>query len=165
MEISNLTDQQIKTMIMNYDAAGKAEGGLFSLANLLKEQALRSRSDWDVRAVVSKILELSRSSLDGKLSYKALWEHFCPDQPWIGHGSLKVVGKSLGKVIGYCATHKLPVLTVLVVRQGERRLSPDAVQNIFDESKRYGIDVGYDPQAFVKQQEEKARALRDADLP
>ena len=68
-------------------------------------------------------------------------------------------------MIHYCVTNQLPILTVLVVRGSNRRLTSEAVNNIFNECKELGIDVGTNPKTFVDEQIRLSRAVAIDRLP
>jgi len=59
----------------------------------------------------------------------------------------------------YCVTHKLPILNVLVVNSGNRRLTSKAIENVYTECKALGVDVGLDPKAFIDNQMKLSRAF------
>jgi hypothetical protein len=135
MGIEDLTDDQFENFAENYRRNKRTEGGKYSLSEILLEQRRRSPSPFGTREVAAKIIELARQSEDGFLTYGELWRSFCPDLPWSGHGTQQIVAQSLYQVIGYCVQHHLPIITVLVVRGTSRRLSSEAVQNIYEECK------------------------------
>ena len=81
------------------------------------------------------------------------------------HKTLRVVADSLYRVIHYCVTNDLPILTVLVVRSNNRKLSGDAVKNIYNECRDLGVDVGLDPDAFVQTQIELSHNVVIDQLP
>ena len=69
-----------------------------------------------------------------------------------GNATQQLVTNALARVLAYCVTHGMPIITVLVVRTSERRLSELAVQNIFREANELGVQTGPDPDAFVNAQ-------------
>lgn len=165
MPMQDLSDEAIASVISRYRAQGKKDGGPFTLAELLIEQRRRKPSAFPTVEVARLIVELSRRSLDGLVTYKQIWTHFRPDQPWQGHGSQTVVRDALYRVIGYCVAHGLPVLTVLVVRTQSRKLSDEAVANIYAEAKEFGLEVGLVASDFVRQEAFKSRSLSVEALP
>ena len=92
-------------------------------------------------------------------------ERLSPNTPWEGHKNLRIVADSLFRVIRYCVMHQLPILTVLVVRGSNRRLSAQAIENIYQECRELGVDVGPDPKAFVDSQIKLSREVIVAQLP
>ena len=52
-----------------------------------------------------------------------------------------------------------------LVRAGNRRLSEQAIANIYGECRELGVDVGLDPKRFVDAQIELSRAISAAQLP
>jgi len=114
MAITDLSDEQIETFINNYRREKKAEGGKFNLAELLLEQNRRRPSPFGVREVATKILELAHGSADGFVTYGDIWKAFRPNESWEGHKNLRIVADSLYRVIHYCVTNQLPIITVLV---------------------------------------------------
>jgi len=165
MSIEDLTDDQLKTLVENYRRNNRTEGGKYSLKEVLLEQRRRTPSPFGTREVAAKIVELARQSNDGFLTYGELWHSFRPDLPWSGHATQQIVAQSLFRVIGYCVRHKLPIITVLVVRGANRQLSPEAVQNIYNECKELGVETGLNPGAFVKDQITMSKSLALHDLP
>lgn len=163
--ISDLTDKQIESVVARYRTAGLTEGGKYSLSDLLLEQRRRKPTIFPPRDVAQTIIEKSRSSPDGLVSYGEIWNAFLPDRPWEANNSRRIVADALFRVIGYCVENGLPILTVLVVRKSERRLSSEAVEHIYRESRELGVEVGGDPLAFVTREREKALQLSLRDLP
>jgi hypothetical protein len=136
--------QDFDKQISNEDKAmvKATKGGEISLKEIV----------FGTREVAAKILELSRQSNDGFLTYEELWWSFLPDFSWSGNSSQKFVTQSLFRVIGYCVRYQLPIITVLVVRATDRRLSAEAVQNIYQKCKELGVETGPHPEAFVSDQ-------------
>jgi len=165
MSIGNLTDDQLERFAANYRRCNQTEGGKYSLREILLEQRRRTPSPFGTREVAAKIIELARQSNDGFITYGELRHSFRPDSPWSGHGTQQIVAQSLFRVIGYCVRNKLPIVTVLVVRGSNRKLSAEAVQNIYNECKELGLETGLNADAFVKDQIKMARALTLYDLP
>jgi hypothetical protein len=137
----------------------RTEGGKYSLSEILLEKRRRKPSAFGVREVAAKIIELAAKSEDGLTTYGDIWNAFRPGVPWEGHKTLRIVADSLYRVIHYCVTNQLPILTVLVVRGSNRRLTSEAISNIFNECKELGIDVGTNPKAFVDEQIRLSRTL------
>lgn len=161
----DLNDKQLHSMISNYRSSGAVEGGRWPLSELLLEERRRKPTKFSPRDVAAAIVLLSRASPDGLVSYHDVWKTFLPDTPWRGNNPRRIMADALYRVIGYCVTHGLPILTVLVVRKSERRLSPEAIENIYRESRELGVEVGNDPIGFVAQEREKALSLSATSLP
>jgi hypothetical protein len=151
MPISDLTDHQLDRFEANYRQKNKTEGGIYSLSEIMLEKRRRKPSEFGVREVAAKIIELAAASEDGLVTYSDLWSAFRGD-PWTGHKSLKIISNSLDRVIYYCVTNRLPILTVLVVQKHTRALSRKAVEGIYESCRDLGVDVGLDPTAFVEQE-------------
>jgi hypothetical protein len=165
MPISDLSDKQLDIFEGAYRKAGKIVGGKYSLSEILLEKKRRRPSVFGVREVAAKIIELATESSDGLVTYGDLWKAFCPNTPWEGHKTLRVVADSLGRVIHYCIINNLPILTVLVVQASNRKLSDDAIRNIATECRELGLQVGPDPGAFVDHQKTLARSVIVEQLP
>jgi hypothetical protein len=165
MSIENLTDDQLERFAANYRRSRLTEGGKYSLSEILLEQRRRAPSPFETREVAARIIELGRQSCDGFLTYGELWHSFRPNSPWSGRGTQQIVAQCLYRVIGYCVRHKLPIVTVLVVRGANRQLSAEAVQNIYNECRELDVDTGLNAEAFVKDQIKMAKALTLHDLP
>ena len=165
MPISNLSDADLSAFAENYRRAGKTEGGKYTLIEILMEERRRLPSFQSPRTITQRIVELAKISPDKRVSYGELWSSFNPDLKWEGHKTQKIVRDALARVIHYCVEKHLPIVTVLVVRQGPRTLTADAIQNIYDECKALGVDVGLDPVAFVTTETDRSQRLASGDLP
>jgi hypothetical protein len=148
-----------------YRRAQKTEGGIYSLSEVLLEQMRRKLGIFGGREGAAKIIEMAGRSADGFVTYLELWKAFRPDVTWEAYKSLRPISDSLDRVIHYCVTNRLPILTVLVVRTDNRRLSSQAVKNIFNSCRELGVDVGFDPKEFVDKQIELSRAVVVEELP
>jgi hypothetical protein len=164
MSISDLTDRQLDIWEANYRRAHKTEGGKYTLSEILLEKKRRKPSAFGVRELAVKIIELATLSEDGLVTYSDLWNAFRPDR-WTGHKSLAIMSDSLDRVIHYCVTNRLPIVTVLVVQKGTRTLSEKAICNIYDECRELGVDVGVDPSKFIDKQTKLSRAFALEGLP
>ncbi|WP_300974480.1 hypothetical protein [Sphingomonas sp. LHG3406-1] len=165
MPIESLKDSQISHVIRRYRERGLSEGGTFTLAELLMEQRRRLKSDLPTVGLAAKIVELARSSNDGLVTYKELWEAFRPGEQWVGNKSQQIMGNALARVVEYCVRHNLPVLTVLVVQSGSRKLDPKAVANIYNDARELGVDTGPDMEAFIARERVRAREVSSEKLP
>lgn len=165
MSVSDLSEKQLAVFIENYRRQGKETGGKFSLHELLLEQNRRVKSPFPPRDVAKTIVELAHRSSDGLVSYKQVWEVFRPGAEWIGNAPRAEMAKALAQVIAYCVDNNLPLLSSLVVRADQRSQSEDAIAHIYNEARSLGVQVGPDPQAFVLEQQQKARALVVDELP
>jgi hypothetical protein len=163
--IQELTDQQLLNFIKSYGRAGKTEGGKFSLAQLHVERLRRSPSERSPHEVLKFVVEEARKDPSGTTTYGRVWEFLRPGAPWQGNHSGKLVGSTLGAVIAYCIRNDLPLASTLVVRSGSRKLSPEAIDAIYQDAKLYGLAVGPIPSDFVRQETERARQMNVADLP
>lgn len=155
MSIQNLSDEELVNFMQNYRNAGKTEGGKYSLTELYAEELRRKGKSYSGEDVVKKILELSKMSGDGLVTYKQVWSSFCPDREWKGNSTQNEVANMLFSAIYYCASLKeksFPIVTSLVVRQTSRKADKAAKQNIFDTARNCGIDTGHDVEAFYKAQ-------------
>lgn len=152
-------------MQIAYLKHGRTEGGVYTLAEVKLEMRRRSPNPFGVRETAAKILELSAASSDGLTTYGDLWRAFRPSEPWKGNASVAIMSGALDRVIAYCVDNRLPIISVLVVRTGSRALSDQAVQNIYEEVKSLGVDVGLDAAAFVREQAELSRQLVPGALP
>lgn len=165
MGIKQLTDEQLTVFEQNYRNKNANTGGKYSLSEILLEKLRRNRSPFGTREVAAKIVELAQQSQDGFCTYGQIWSAFRPNTPWEGNSTQSVVASSLGRVVHYCVTNKLPILTTLVVQTGTRKLSDKAVQNIYNDCRDLGVDVGLSPEGFVSEQAKLARRLTLRDLP
>jgi hypothetical protein len=132
--IENLKDSQIADNIRRYRERKLTEGGPYSLADLLAEQARRSPSPFEVVPMVEAIIAYSKKSEDGLVTYGELWKEFT-GLPWVGNHSQQQVANALGRVIHYCRRNDMPILTTLVV-QGSSRALADSQSRIFSTRPR-----------------------------
>jgi hypothetical protein len=165
MILAELTDKKIEIFISNYEKSGKDEGGKFTLVELRVEKSRRIKSPFPPAEVAKVIVLIARESDDGLVTYKEVWERFRPDSKWIGNGPRTETGRALGAVIAYCIDHGLPLLSALVVKADKRSHSDEAIVNIHNEARKLGVDVGNDPRAFVKTQQQEALKLVAEALP
>ena len=156
--ISALSNEQLASFQRNYDAKGVDTGGLYSLAEIKLELLRRKPSDLDPRKLLSRIIELARCSKDGLVTYGELWQDFHPGKTWRGNADQQVIGNALARLVAYCIDQGLPIVTVLVVQKNGRKLSDQAIDNIFNEAKELGVETGADARVFVEG--ERERALR-----
>jgi hypothetical protein len=163
--IDSLDERGLKAMIANYEQKSVAEGGKYTLAECLLERMRRQESPIPHVDLARSIIRRSRESADGRVTYLELWNEFRPGGSWKGNASIREVGLSLSRVIEYCIRHRLPLITVLVVQTGSRQLHPRAVQNIYDDARRFGVDVGHDPALFVATETSRSLDLVADDLP
>lgn len=163
--ISEYTREELDRFEVRYRERGLVEGGVFSLREILLEKLRRNPNPFGTREVAAKIVELARESEDGLCTYGQIWSAFRPNTPWAGNNSQSVVAFALGRVVHYCVINKLPILTTLVVQTGTRRLSDKAIGNIYNDCRELGLDVGLNPEGFVREQARLARRLALHDLP
>ncbi|WP_447765298.1 hypothetical protein [Sphingopyxis panaciterrae] len=165
MALEDLTAQQINSFIANYENSGKIEGGKFSLSELRLEKQRRIISPFPPAETAKAIVEMAQTSKDGLVTYKDVWQRFRPNAVWTGNAPRAEMAKALGRVIAYCIDNELPILTALVVKGSTRSHSPEAIQNICNEVRSYGIDVGTEPREFVKGEQDRSRTLVAEALP
>jgi len=165
VKVELLSDRQVADIVRRYRERGLTEGGPWSLAELLMEQRRRIPTVLPTIDVARKIVEQSSKSVDGLTTYKDIWCAFRPGENWIGNKSQQIVANALARVVAYCVANGLPILTVLVVQSGNRRLSPEAVANIYNEARELGVATGPDAAAFIEDQRAGARQIIAAQLP
>lgn len=165
MDIKDRDDKEIQNFIANYREAGKTEGGIYSLEELLLEDLRRRGGTYSGREVTEKVLSLAKNSSDGRTTYGELWERLYPEEKWTGQNNIKTIGKNLNSAIYYCVTNGLPVVSVLVVPATARKLTDKAVSNIYETCKELGVDTGPVQADFIQRQTEKALKLIVSDLP
>lgn len=151
-DIREVPDDGLQAAIDRYRERKLTTGGPFTLAELLLEQKRRSKSDFNGRVVVEAIIKAARASESGTLTYGHLHEQLYPGRSWEGNHSQNLMTRALDKAVHYCAEGKLPILTVLVVRANDKGLSEQAIQNIYNECREIGLEVGLEPAKFVAEQ-------------
>lgn len=159
MEIGQLTDRELINLENNYVAKALTTGGRFSLAEVRLEKLRRLPSQLDTVALAKRIVELARQSPDGLTTYGELWKSFHPDAEWKGNATQQILANALGRVVAYCVSEGLPIVTVLVVRTGSRKLSEEAIDNIYEEAVSLGVNAGNSAEEFVAQQTQLAMRL------
>jgi hypothetical protein len=155
--ISDLTDEEITTFINNYFKRKVSTGGIFTLEELLIEQAQRLAKQWNIPGLLRVILE-NRQVGDGLTEYKALWHVMFPDQDWKGRYSLWIVMEVLDAMNRYSVALGLPLYTALVVPCATRRLTRKAIENLYDRARELGRDVGPDVDSFLDREQTRALA-------
>jgi hypothetical protein len=163
--IEDLSPDELKRFIANYKREGKTDGGIYPLSDLLIEQLRRSDTPRSPKDVLRFVVESASASEDGKTTYHDVWRFLHPDTPWKGNHSIKVVGSTLGAVIAYSVRNGLPIVSTWVVQSGTRKLADRAIQNIYDECKSYGLDVGLVPAEFVARETKRAKQISLTSLP
>lgn len=151
MNIIDWTSEQIDTLVQRYRERGKTEGGKFTLPELLLEQKRRIPSKFGGDEVVRGIIALAGKSSTGLVSYGKLYNYLSGGLPWKGNATQGEMSRALDRGIYHCFQNSLPILTVVVVRQNGK-LAPEAIQNIYNECKELGIDVGISPTLFIETQ-------------
>ena len=139
MSIEDLPDNELNQYEANYRRANKSVGGKYTLSQILLEKAQRKPNVFGVRETAVKILDLTAASKDGLVTYGEISNAFRPNSPWEGNNTQKIVADALGRVVHYCVTNELPILTVLVVRGSTRALAKEAIANICNECRELGM--------------------------
>jgi hypothetical protein len=163
MNIEDLTSEQVETMINNYRKKSVSIGGKFPLSALLLEQKRRVPSKFGGADVVKGIIDLAHQSTSGLVTYGELYKHLSGGLAWKGNATQSEMSRALDQGIHYCILNSLPILTVIVVRLNGK-LAPDAIQNIYNECKDLGLNVGSEPDKFVTQQLELCRKFIAAQI-
>jgi hypothetical protein len=123
MSIQDLTDNQLRNLVKNYERAGKTEGEKYSLAEVHLELQRRLGKAYNGRDAALKIVDLAKKSDDGLVTYLELWKSFYPEQEFKGHKSVGEVMAILGAAAYYCATFPggpWPIVTAAVVQSSKR---------------------------------------------
>ena len=155
--IEEYSDQELFNLENNYISKNLTEGGIFSLYEIRLEILNRGTKEFSGKFIVEKIIELIKNSEKNLITYGALWESLNPGKPWKGNDSQRRVGKYLGKAVYYCIQNRLPIYTCAVVNGNTNALTEKAIQNIFNECTRLGMDTGPIPGNFVENQMELIR--------
>ena len=164
MGIRDLSDKELENFLGNYRRAGEMEGGKYTLLELQKEQARRN-SVFSGKDVATRILTLAQPSDDCLTTYLDLWNGLYPDRDWIGNDSQRRIMADLDPAIIYCIEHELPIVTVLVVPRATRRLTENAIKNIYNRCRELGVQTGPIATEFVDRQRVAACNLDISRLP
>jgi hypothetical protein len=78
MPISELSDKELDRFEASYRRVNRTEGGKYSLSEILLEKRRRKPSEFGVREVAAKIVELAALSADGLVTYGDIWNAFRP---------------------------------------------------------------------------------------
>jgi len=151
-KIQDMSDQELLNLQSNYQKRGVSDGGMFSLAEVNREIYNRTPSEKNGREVADLICSLLQKSGSEHITYKDIWIEIASNAAWQGNHSARIVGNALRVCISYCVENNYPILTTLV-RQGTGKITEDAIQNIYNEAKMLGVDVGLSPEKFVTQQQ------------
>lgn len=157
--LSAYSIQQLEGWVTNYKKKNTKTGGIYPLSEILIELRNRIPTEHSAEEIFKKILVCSANSPDNMVTYLELWNAFNTEQ-WQGNNSQRIVMNMMGKVIGYCVSKNLPIITTLIVRTDTRQHKKEAVQNIFEECLELGMNLsGVTPAEFCATEKEKAIAL------
>ena len=154
--IEERSTKELENLRKNYLAKDKIEGGPHTLVEVNKELLNRKGSDLDGKDIVNAIISLTNNSPSGITTYGELFTKI-HNKKFIGNSSQSKISKDLDRVIYYCIQNELPIITTLVMRKNQEKLTEQAIQNIYDECKDLGVDVPASPDTFVKSEQEKSR--------
>lgn len=164
--LAAIEPKSLKSLIERMRAATDHSKATYTLPELLAEQHRREKVGvFPTVETAQKIVQLVANSETGVITYLDIWNAFRPGEPWEAHKSRQEVTNALDRVSFYCIQHGLPLLVTLVVNKGQGKLTDDAKDNIYDAAKERGVAAGPDRDAFIADQQEKARALTLAALP
>jgi|TARA_Y100000815_G_scaffold275646_1_gene315577 hypothetical protein len=164
--LAAIDPKNLKSLIERMRATSDHSKAAFTLPELLAEQQRREKvGSFPTIETAQKIIELVAASESGVTTYLDIWDAFRPGQPWEAHKSRQEVTNALDRVNAYCIRHGLPLLVTLVVNKHRGKLTDDAKENIFNYAKERSVAVGEDRDAFILDQQERARALTLAALP
>ena len=157
--IDDLSEQEIKRMIANYDKAGLTEGGKWPRAELALQLQRQKAASYPLMELAQKTLAMSHASDDGRVSYGDLWLEFNegpipPGQAWVRPmlNSLEVLGV-------WCFDRALPLINILVVNGKTREVVEQTVQGMWDTAKARRFPVPDDLREFALEQANAALAL------
>ena len=164
--LAAIDPKNLKSLIERMRAATDHSKAPYTLPDLLAEQHRRGKVGvFPTVETAQKIVQLVSSSDTGVITYLDVWNAFRPGEPWEAHKSRQEVTNALDRVGFYCIRHGLPLLVTLVVNNGQGKLTDDAKENIFNAAKERGVGVGEDRDAFIDDQQQRARALTLEALP
>lgn len=159
MTIDDLTDQQIKQMIANYDAQGVAVGGKWPRAELMLSLSRRKQTVYPLIELARKILSKSHASDDGRVSYGDLWLEFNEGPIPKGQYWVRPMLNSLEVLGVWCFDRGLPLINILVVNGDKREVVEKTLQVMWDAAKLRRLPVPDDLTEFAAQQASAALAL------
>jgi len=158
--LAAIPSKSLKDLISRMRATSDHSKAAYTLPELLAEQHRREKvGTFPTVETAQKIVQLVGESATGVITYLDVWDAFRPGQPWEAHKSRQEVTNALDRVSFYCIRHGLPLLVTLVVNKGQGKLTDDAKDNIFGAAKERGVAVGPDRDAFIEDQQQRARAL------
>lgn len=150
--ISAYSDYELDSLEHNYRKAARISGGAYTLHEVMNEKSKRATGGLDGKQLVSLILELSSQSQDGFTTYADLWAALYPANPWCGNKTVRAIMEVMDIAILYCVDNGLPIVTTLIVRSDTRKQSANAVTNIYNAARTYGVAVGTSEEDFVTMQ-------------
>lgn len=158
--LAAIPPKSLKDLIGRMRTTSDHSKAAYTLPELLAEQHRREKvGTFPTVETAQKIVQLVGESDTGVITYLDVWGAFRPGQPWEAHKSRQEVTNALDRVSFYCIRHGLPLLVTLVVNKGQGKLTDEAKDNIYRTAKERGVAVGDDRDAFIDNQQHRARAL------
>ena len=150
--ISAYSDAELDSLEHNYRKSARISGGAYTLHEVMNEKSKRATGGLGGKQLVSLILELSCQSQDGFTTYADLWAALYPAKPWCGNKTVRAIMEVMDIAILHCVDNGLPIVTTLIVRSDTRKQSANAVTNIYNAARMYGVAVGTSEEDFVTMQ-------------
>nr|WP_086494319.1 hypothetical protein [Novosphingobium panipatense] len=157
--IDDLTEQEIKRMIANYDERGLTEGGKWPRAELVLAQQRKKVASYPLLELARKILLMAKASDDGRVSYGDLWLEFNDGPIPAGQYWVRPMLNSLEVLGVWCFDRQLPLINILVVNGGTREVVETTLQSMWDAAKLRGFPIPADLKEFALEQANAALAL------
>jgi hypothetical protein len=147
------------------------QGPSFTLKDLLiahaaKCVALKREKDevhYSAWSLMNDIVEANASG--ERYSFLDLWHRYNEGEFPGGYGPMKALTTELEIVSGVCEAYGLPLLSMLVVDNGTRELSPAAMKAFWEDPRRKSdLVVAHSKEEFAQQMTALARNVTKADL-
>ncbi|WP_022684114.1 hypothetical protein [Sphingobium bisphenolivorans] len=163
-QIHELTNDELTRMIGNYDARGLTVGGKWPRSDLAIELDRRKTSIYEPVRLARLILAECHKAADKRVSYKDLYQAWHGERHPLGQYWVNQLTDGLGVLGAWCWDHGLPIISVLVVNDGTRELSPKAAINIWTALRDRFSETPDSVDEFARQQGEAALAMPPSNI-
>ena len=109
--------------------------------------------------VVRQICRLCVKSYRDHITYATLSRALWPRQTFEGHGEGSRIKQALDAAMLFCVENDLPLMNTLVVSRVDHKLSKRDVQTIHETARHLCVDVGSDPDSYIREETEAARDI------
>lgn len=163
-ELHELTVDEIKRMVVNYDNAGRTTGGKWSRADLILEMERRKPAAYPIVELGQTILSKCAEAPSKRITYGDLWLAFNEGPLPAGRAWVKPLTDSLSVLGTWCFDRGLPLINILVVNGTTGEVKENTIEKMWEAARERGMDVSDDLKEFADQQADASLALSSAKL-